>query len=92
MDHDLEHWLRAREQLSKGRSSGNKSQKDARPENTPTNNDIEEKVLSARHPRGRGEERHAQAPTSKSIVYDLDQAGYRAIQQHNSLIAGKNVL
>jgi hypothetical protein len=63
--HDLEHWLRAREQLFKARSSENKSQKDARPESTPTNNHAEEKVLSANPPRGRGEERYSRASAGR---------------------------
>ena len=58
--HDLEHWVRAREQLSKDRSPGNKSQTSASPDSTLTHNHEEEKVFSADPPRGRGEERYAQ--------------------------------
>ena len=58
--HDLEHWVRAREQLSKARSPGNKSETSARPDSTLTHNHEEEKVFSADPPRGRGEERYAQ--------------------------------
>lgn len=59
--HDLEHWLRAREQLSKSYSSRTKPQKDARSKSTPINNDAEEKIPAVRPPPGRGEERYAQA-------------------------------
>ena len=58
--HDLEHWVRAREQLSKARSPGNKSQTSARTDSTLTHNHEEEKVFSADPARGRGEERYAQ--------------------------------
>jgi DUF2934 family protein len=58
--HDLEHWVRAREQLSQARSPGNKSQTCASPDSTLTNNQEEENVFSADPPRGRGEERYVQ--------------------------------
>lgn len=37
--HDLEHWLRAREQLSQSYTSRTKPQKEARPKGTPINSD-----------------------------------------------------
>ena len=59
--HDLEHWLRAREQLSKGCSFGNNSKKDVTTGNGRAKNDAAEKVLAARAPRSRVESRFAQA-------------------------------
>lgn len=44
--HDLEHWLRAEEQLTKGRSPMKKSRNGARTKSTPTNHNPKEKVVS----------------------------------------------
>ena len=58
--HDLEHWLRAKEQLSKDCSSENKSQKDARIGNGRTQNVTAEKIFAAHAPRSRGGDRYAE--------------------------------
>ncbi len=59
--HDLEHWLRAKEQLSKSCSSGNNSKKDVTTGNGQIKNGAAEKVLAARAPRSRVASRVAQA-------------------------------
>ena len=63
--HDVEHWLRAKKQLSKDRSSGDKPQRDAEPKSTPTSNDAKEKSFSASPLPSRGEDRYAQAYTGR---------------------------
>jgi hypothetical protein len=63
--HDLEHWLRAKDILSHGCSAGNESQKDAKAESRPANNDAGEKTLVARAPRNRRDHRYAQASSAR---------------------------
>jgi hypothetical protein len=42
--HDLEHWLRAKNQLAKGRSSGNRLQKSVKPEVPPARDNAKKNV------------------------------------------------
>jgi hypothetical protein len=64
--HDIEHWLRAKEQLSKDLSSGIKSQKNAKAVDSRTNNGSGEKALVVRAPWGRGGAgRYAQPSTAR---------------------------
>lgn len=51
--HDLEHWLRAKEQLSKGDSSGNSPQTNVKAVNRLTTKNAGRKLLTTRAARGR---------------------------------------
>lgn len=63
--HDLEHWLRAQEQLSKNLSSGDKSQIGAKTGNLSANSNAGWKALVVRTVHGKREDRHAKASVAR---------------------------
>ena len=63
--HDLEHWLRAKEELSKSGSSGGGPQTNVKTVNRLTTKNVGGKLLTARTVRGRKEDRYTQSSTAR---------------------------